>query len=234
MLTLYEAALEETAARTLTDVRSVDLSAPSSEKGADAWQDLPLKKFTKARGLTNLVVAHEHTGLIDLADAQLKFEAQDFANLPGPLGTSGDTSAFRLNVQFLVYQLAAAANGQPRCFVLKHYKLTEGVLQNADTKKFRAEEHLFVIDWRGSQPGVGKKAFQYLFEKVGGAQFRLRGWREPVGAPGDQGADHCSPRRKWRLASTSSNLRRRGRTYAITIEMDHEAIDQSIKPCLPI
>ena len=134
MLTLYEAALEETAARTLTDVRSVDLSAPSSEKGADAWQDLPLKKFTKARGLTNLVAAHEHTGLIDLADAQLKFEAQDFANLPGPLGTSGDTSAFRLKVQFLVYQLAAAANGQPRFFVLKHYKLTKVVLQNADTK----------------------------------------------------------------------------------------------------
>ena len=113
MLTPYEAALEETAARIMTDVRSVDLSAPSSEQGADAWRDLPLKKYTRVRGLTNLVVAHEHVGLIDLADAQQKFEAQDFANLPGPLGTSGDTSAFRFKVQFLVYQLAAAANGQP-------------------------------------------------------------------------------------------------------------------------
>ena len=95
MRTPYEAALEETAARTLTDVRSVDLSAPSSEKGADAWQHLPLKKNTKVRGLTNLVVAHEHTGLFDRADARQKIEAQDFANLSGPLGTSGATSAFR-------------------------------------------------------------------------------------------------------------------------------------------
>ena len=73
MLTPYEAALEEAAARIMTDMRSMDLSAPSSEQGADAWRDLPLKKYTRVRGLTNLVVAHEHIGLIDLADAQQKF-----------------------------------------------------------------------------------------------------------------------------------------------------------------
>ena len=95
MLTPYEAALEETAARIMTDVRSMDLSAPSSEQGADAWRDVSLKKYTKVRRLTNLVVAHEHTGLFDRADARQKIEAQDFANLSGPLGTSGATSAFR-------------------------------------------------------------------------------------------------------------------------------------------
>ena len=72
--------------------------------------------------------------------------AKDYASLPAPLGTLGDTSTYKFQVQFLVFLLLEPPGGEERSFILKHYILMEGEFGGATAKLFGAEEHLRVVN----------------------------------------------------------------------------------------
>ena len=122
-MAVFAAALEAVADRKLVETSTVELLVTPSDKGVEAWKDLPIKEVPRSRqrGLKNLVVAFEHTGPIDLNIAQERFMAKDYASLPAPLGTLGDTSACKFKMQLLVFQLPETPGGEDRCFILKHY-----------------------------------------------------------------------------------------------------------------
>ena len=160
----------------IVEVTSVMLDAPVSEKGVDAWRDLPLKPFDRrARRIRNLVVAFEHNGAIDFEGAREAFVAKRWENLPEPLATTQDTTNVQFTAQFLAVPMPTPAGADPpKHFIVKHYT-TKADLNFTEAKKFGPEETLYAIDWKGQNFAAGRKAFQYLFEKIGGAVFAAFG-----------------------------------------------------------